>query len=73
MGRSRRFCFFYYFVIEKLFISKIFFFFFFIFFTLGLFQIPQFGMMGWLTNYLVVGLPLLQALTSDRIPRRAGT
>lgn len=29
----------------------------------GIVQIPQFGMMGWLSNYLVVGLPLLQALS----------
>lgn len=28
-------------------------------------QIPQFGMFGWLQNYLVVGLPLLRALTPD--------
>ena len=28
-------------------------------------QIPQFGMFGWLRNYLVVGLPLLRALTPD--------
>ena len=26
-------------------------------------QIPQFGMFGWLRNYLVVGLPLLRALS----------
>jgi Zn-dependent protease with chaperone function len=30
-------------------------------FNAGIVQIPQFGMMGWLNNYLVVGLPLLQA------------
>jgi|SoiMethySBSTD1v2_1073268.scaffolds.fasta_scaffold03311_3 Zn-dependent protease with chaperone function len=32
-------------------------------FNAGIVQIPQFGMMGWLNNYLVVGLPLLQAFT----------
>jgi len=26
-------------------------------------QIPQFGMFGWLRNYLVIGLPLLRALS----------
>lgn len=30
-------------------------------FNAGIVQIPQFGMMGWLNNYLVVGLPLLKA------------
>ena len=28
-------------------------------------QIPQFGMFGWLNNYLVVGLPLLRAFSPD--------
>jgi len=32
-------------------------------FNAGIVQIPQFGMFGWLRNYLVVGLPLLRALT----------
>ncbi len=32
-------------------------------FNAGIVQIPEFGMMGWLSNYLVVGLPLLQALS----------
>ena len=32
-------------------------------FNAGIVQIPQFGMMGWLNNYLVVGLPLLKAFT----------
>jgi len=32
-------------------------------FNAGIVQIPQFGMMGWLNNYLVVGLPLLQAFS----------
>lgn len=31
-------------------------------FNAGIVQIPQFGMVGGLTNYLVVGLPLLRAL-----------
>jgi Zn-dependent protease with chaperone function len=31
-------------------------------FNAGIVQIPQFGMFGWLRNYLVVGLPLLRAL-----------
>ena len=34
-------------------------------FNAGIVQIPQFGMMGWLNNYLVVGLPLLQAFNQD--------
>ena len=32
-------------------------------FNAGIVQIPQFGMMGWLNNYLVVGLPLLRAFS----------
>ncbi len=32
-------------------------------FNAGIVQIPQFGMIGWLSNYLVVGLPLLQAFS----------
>ena len=32
-------------------------------FNASIVQIPQFGMFGWLRNYLVVGLPLLRALT----------
>lgn len=32
-------------------------------FNAGIVQIPQFGMFGWLRNYLVVGLPLLRALS----------
>lgn len=28
-------------------------------------QIPQFGMFGWLRNYLVIGLPLMRALNPD--------
>jgi Zn-dependent protease with chaperone function len=32
-------------------------------FNAGIVQIPEFGMMGWLNNYLVVGLPLLQAFS----------
>ena len=32
-------------------------------FNAAIVQIPQFGMFGWLRNYLVVGLPLLRALT----------
>ena len=32
-------------------------------FNAGIVQIPQFGMFGWLRNYLVVGLPMLRALT----------
>ena len=31
-------------------------------FNAGIVQIPQFGMFGWQTNYLVVGLPMLRAL-----------
>lgn len=34
-------------------------------FNAGIVQIPQFGMFGWLVNYLVVGLPLLQAFSPD--------
>jgi Zn-dependent protease with chaperone function len=32
-------------------------------FNASVVQIPQFGMVGWLNNYLVVGLPLLRAFT----------
>jgi Zn-dependent protease with chaperone function len=32
-------------------------------FNAGIVQIPQFGMFGWLRNYMVVGLPLLRALS----------
>ena len=32
-------------------------------FNASIVQIPQFGMLGWLNNYLVVGLPLLQAFS----------
>ena len=32
-------------------------------FNASVVQIPQFGMFGWLNNYLVVGLPLLRAFT----------
>ena len=32
-------------------------------FNASIVQIPQFGMMGWLNNYLVVGLPLLKAFS----------
>ena len=31
-------------------------------FNAGIVQVPQFGMFGWQTNYLVVGLPMLRAL-----------
>lgn len=34
-------------------------------FNAGIFQIPQLGMFGWVRNYLVVGLPLLSALTPE--------
>lgn len=34
-------------------------------FNAGIVQIPRFGMFGWLRNYLVVGLPLLHALTPE--------
>ncbi|HKP80642.1 MAG TPA: M48 family metalloprotease [Pyrinomonadaceae bacterium] len=34
-------------------------------FNAAVVQIPQFGMFGWLNNYLVVGLPLLRAFTPD--------
>ena len=34
-------------------------------FNASIVQIPQFGMFGWLNNYLVVGLPLMRALTPD--------
>ncbi|MCM3870269.1 MAG: M48 family metalloprotease [Pyrinomonadaceae bacterium] len=32
-------------------------------FNAGIVQIPQLGMFGWLRNYLVVGLPLMKALS----------
>ena len=32
-------------------------------FNAGIVQIPRLGMFGWLRNYLVVGLPLMKALT----------
>ena len=32
-------------------------------FNASIVQIPQFGMFGWLRNYLVVGLPLMRALS----------
>ena len=31
-------------------------------FNAGIVQIPQFGMFGWQTNYLVIGLPMLRAI-----------
>lgn len=34
-------------------------------FNASIVQIPQFGMFGWLSNYLVVGLPLMRALSPD--------
>jgi Zn-dependent protease with chaperone function len=34
-------------------------------FNASVVQIPQFGMFGWLRNYLVVGLPLMRALTAE--------
>ena len=34
-------------------------------FNASIVQIPQFGMFGWLTNYVVVGLPLLRALSPE--------
>src|SRR5687767_13676339 len=34
-------------------------------FNAAIVQIPQFGMFGWLRNYLVVGLPLLRALKPE--------
>ena len=34
-------------------------------FNASIVQIPQFGMFGWLHNYLVVGLPLMRALGPD--------
>lgn len=35
-------------------------------FNAGIVQIPRFGMFGWLKNYVVVGLPLLTALSPDQ-------
>ena len=32
-------------------------------FNASIVQVPQFGMLGWLNNYLLVGLPLLRALS----------
>lgn len=34
-------------------------------FNASIVQIPQFGMFGWLRNYLVVGLPLMRALSPN--------
>lgn len=34
-------------------------------FNASILQIPQFGMFGWLRNYLVVGLPLMRALSPE--------
>src|SRR5687768_12072859 len=34
-------------------------------FNAAIVQIPQFGMFGWLRNYLVVGLPLMRALSPE--------
>jgi Zn-dependent protease with chaperone function len=34
-------------------------------FNASIVQIPKFGMFGWLTNYLVIGLPLLRALNPE--------
>lgn len=34
-------------------------------FNASVVQIPQFGMFGWLNNYLVVGLPLMRALSPE--------
>ena len=34
-------------------------------FNASIVQIPQFGMFGWLRNYLVVGLPLMRALSPE--------
>ena len=34
-------------------------------FNAGIVQVPQFGMFGWLRNYLVVGLPLLKAVSPE--------
>jgi Zn-dependent protease with chaperone function len=31
-------------------------------FNAGIVQVPRFGMFGWLSNYMVVGLPLLKAM-----------
>lgn len=36
-------------------------------FNAGIVQVPRFGMFGWLSNYLVVGLPLLKALSVDEV------
>ena len=34
-------------------------------FNASIVQIPQFGMFGWLRNYMVVGLPLMRALSPE--------
>ncbi len=34
-------------------------------FNAGIVQIPKLGILGWTTNYLVIGLPLLHALSQD--------
>lgn len=34
-------------------------------FNAAVIQVPRFGMFGWLRNYVVVGLPLLRALSPD--------
>lgn len=34
-------------------------------FNAGVFQVPRFGMLGWLRNYLVIGLPLLKGLSPE--------
>jgi Zn-dependent protease with chaperone function len=34
-------------------------------FNAGIVQVPQLGMFGWVRNYLVIGLPLLSALTPE--------
>lgn len=34
-------------------------------FNAAIAQIPQFGMFGWLNNYVIVGLPLLRALSPE--------
>ena len=36
-------------------------------FNCGIVQIPRFGMFGWPSNYLVVGLPLLRALSPEEL------
>lgn len=34
-------------------------------FNASVVQVPQFGMFGWLNNYLIVGLPLMRALSPE--------